>query len=227
MKDLSKYDYEERAAAQDRNDYWGQVRRTINGKPVSDDQIELICDAIRQGLDLSPEDKLIDIGCGNGALTHRFRGEVSKVLGVDRSEYLISVANENFHDGNIEYVVGDALSVLRSVEDIYQYNKALLYGVFSFFDDVLALSFFEHISNESNIKKIFIGNVRDRALAERFYKRPVSDSELDDNKSSMGKWRTREYFIDMANRFKWKVEFSKMPKEFYAHEYYFDVKMYR
>ena len=227
MKDISKYDYEERASKQDRNDYWGQVRRTINGKPVGEDQIILICDAIKQGLDLGLTDNFIDMGCGNGALTYRFSGHVNRILGIDRSEYLVSVAEESFQARNIEYMVGDVLSVLKSGKYIDEYNKALLYGVFSFFDDELASSFFKYITNTTNIEKILIGNVRDRLLAEKFYKRPISAHELDDNKSSMGIWRTREYFMGICEQFKWHAEFSKMPKAFYANEYYFDVCMYR
>lgn len=227
MKDFSRYDYEERAAKQDPNDYWGQVRRTINGKPVGEDQIRLIYDAIKQGLDLEHRDKFIDVGCGNGALTYRFSDNVSKILGIDRSEYLISVARESFQASNIEFKTGDALSALKSVKCIDEYTKVLLYGVFSFFDDELALSFFKYITNKTNIKKIFIGNVRDRSLAEKFYKRAVSTSELDNNKSSMGIWRSRDYFIEICDQLNWNVEFSKMPKEFYANEYYYDVCMYR
>ncbi|MCP3671263.1 MAG: class I SAM-dependent methyltransferase [Gammaproteobacteria bacterium] len=227
MRDLSKYDYEERASEQDRDDYWGQVRRTVKGRPVGEDQIELICDAIKCGLDLSSADKIIDVGCGNGALIYRFQKDVYKILGIDRSDYLISVAKESFQAKNIEYIVGDVLSVLKSSICVREYNKALLYGVFSFFDDELALSFFEYITKKTNIRRLFIGNVRDRLLAEKFYKRPVSASELDDSKSSMGVWRTREYFTERCERLNWKVEFSKMPKEFYANEYYFDVCIHR
>lgn len=227
MKDSSKYDYEERAAEQDPNDYWGQVRRTINGEPVDEEQIRLIYDAIKQGLSLESDDNFIDVGCGNGALTYRFGNNVSKILGIDRSEYLISVAKDNFRASNIEYMVGDALLILRSTKNIGVYNKVLLYGVFSFFDDELALALFTYITNETNINRIFIGNVRDRSLAEKFYKRSVSTSELDNNQSSMGVWRPRDYFIEICNQFDWNIEFSKMPKEFYANEYYYDVSMYR
>ena len=227
MKDKSRYDYEERAAAQNRYDHWGQVRRTVNGKPVDEGQIELICDAIRNGLDINVKDSVIDIGCGNGALTYRFRGDVGRILGIDRSEYLVSIAKEDFQAENVEYMAGDALSVLRSISNIDIYNKALLYGVFSFFDDELAGRLFEYIANHTKINRIFIGNVRDRALAEKFYKREVGVDELDDHTSSMGKWRTREYFIDVCKQFGWRASFSKMPKEFYANEYYFDVEMCR
>jgi len=227
MKDLSRYDYEERAAAQDPDDYWGQVRRTINGKPVGEDQIVHICNAVKRGLDLNLKDNLIDVGCGNGALTYRFKDNVNRIIGIDRSEYLLSVAKEKFAADNIEYLIGDVLSVLKSVDELGQYNKALLYGVISYFSDELVATFIEDITYKKDIKKIFIGNVRDRTLADKFYKRHVSDDELDMHTSSMGKWRFKEYFIELGKQFKWDVEFSKMPEDFYAYEYHFDVIMSR
>ena len=40
------------------DDFWGQVKRTVHGKPVSQDQIDMIIYAIRNGLSLSHEDIL-------------------------------------------------------------------------------------------------------------------------------------------------------------------------
>lgn len=224
-EDKSVYDYTERAESCEPDDFWGQVRRTINGKPVGEDQILLICDAIDNGLDMQQTDNIVDIGCGNGALTCRFKDKVSHMLGIDRSEYLINVAKENFSFDNIEYHNGDALDVMKSIPDKTKYNKAMLYGVFSFFNDFDSKLLLEFLMNEMNIDTVFLGNVRDRELATKFYGRDVSAIELDDHQSSMGVWRDREYFIEICNENKWSVDFFKMPKEFYANEYYFDVRI--
>jgi hypothetical protein len=224
--DKSKYDYEERAENLEKDDYWGQVRRTINGKPVSKDQIELIYNQIKDGLQMEGGDNLIDIGCGNGILTNMFKGDVSSIFGVDRSKFLISVAEKVFQSQNIKYALGEVPSVLKKIDYSVGYNKVLMYGVFSFFNDTTSKDFFKWATN-NNIKRIFIGNVRDKSLAEKFYKRPVKRSELSDFKSSMGIWRDKEYFVNISSEFDWNVEFSKMPKEFYAHEYYYDVHMWR
>jgi len=67
----SEYDYTERPKQFERNDFWRQVRRTINGKPVDEAQIQLIVQQIVSVLCLVPTDRLLDIGCGNGALSAR------------------------------------------------------------------------------------------------------------------------------------------------------------
>ena len=71
MKD-SEYDYTERPKLFDKNDFWRQVRRTINGKPVDETQINLIINQVCTILSLNKNDDLLDLGCGNGALTTRF-----------------------------------------------------------------------------------------------------------------------------------------------------------
>ena len=137
------------------------------------------------------------------------------------------LAKKTFQSQNIEYMCGEVPSILEQIDFNNGFNKVLVYGVFSFFDNKTAKDFFNWASNNRKIKRIFIGNSRDKSLADKFYKRSVSEIELNDFRSSMGAWRTKEYFFNIAKEFKWKLEFSKMPKEYYSHEYYFDVTMSR
>ena len=95
-KTYQKFDYDENARTRAADDFWGQVKRTVHGVPVSDEQIKMIVDTIRSALDLKPDDTLLDIACGNGALSHLLFDSCSGCLGVDLSEHLISVAKANF-----------------------------------------------------------------------------------------------------------------------------------
>ena len=78
------------------DDFWGQVSRTVNGVPVGDDQINMIVNSIRTALQFETDDVLLDLGCGNGALSKYVFLQCSSILGVDFSEYLVSVAKDNF-----------------------------------------------------------------------------------------------------------------------------------
>ena len=97
----SEFDYLERPKQFDRDDFWRQVRRTINGVPVSEDQLEIIITQIVSSLDLQKTDDLLDIGCGNGALTVKLEPFVENILGVDYSDYLIGIAKEYFESSTL------------------------------------------------------------------------------------------------------------------------------
>jgi len=90
------------------DDFWGQVSRTVKGVAVSQENIDMIVQAIRNGLAFSPDDVLLDIGCGNGGvLTYmQDRIDVKTATGVDISKKALDVAKQ-FH---IQTVQGDFLS---------------------------------------------------------------------------------------------------------------------
>lgn len=57
-------------------------------------------------------DTVLDIGCGNGALTYDVAGKAKKVVGIDLDKQNISIANRKYLRENIEYIHGDALTDL-------------------------------------------------------------------------------------------------------------------
>ena len=57
-------------------------------------------------------DYVLDIGCGNGALTYDVAKKVKKVIGIDINKNNISFAKKNYFRKNIEYIHGDALTDL-------------------------------------------------------------------------------------------------------------------
>ncbi len=58
------------------------------------------------------EDKVLDLGCGNGRMAEIFEGMGVQYLGVDNSEELIKIARERFKDKDwVRFEVGDAQSV--------------------------------------------------------------------------------------------------------------------
>jgi 2-polyprenyl-3-methyl-5-hydroxy-6-metoxy-1,4-benzoquinol methylase len=61
---------------------------------------------------VSENDTVLDIGCGNGALTYDVARKARKVVGIDLNEQNISIAKRKFSRENIEYVYGNALTDL-------------------------------------------------------------------------------------------------------------------
>ena len=53
-------------------------------------------------------DTVLDIGCGNGALTRDVAQKAKKVIGIDISRQNINIAETEYNTPNIEYIFGDA-----------------------------------------------------------------------------------------------------------------------
>ncbi len=61
---------------------------------------------------VSENDSVLDIGCGNGALTYDIAKKAKTVVGIDLSEKNISIAKKKYSRENIEYIHGNALTDL-------------------------------------------------------------------------------------------------------------------
>ena len=57
-------------------------------------------------------DVVLDIGCGNGALTYDVARKAGRVVGIDLNERNIEIARSRFSRENLEFIYGDALASL-------------------------------------------------------------------------------------------------------------------
>lgn len=212
------------------DDYWGQVSRTVGGVPVTQEQIDMIINAIRAGLQISENDALLDIGCGNGALSQYFFNECLRFHGVDFSEYLINVAKKTFERKPTHtFELADAIEYVESCDNDMRFNKALCYGAFSYFSSNNAKRLLSAVHNNyPNIKLLYIGNLPDKDRADLFFnERPHVERMLDDPDSSIGVWRTKDEFASLAESTGWVASFFTMPETFYAAHYRYDVILRR
>lgn len=225
-----KFDHDEFARTRAPDDFWGQIRRTVQGKPVSDEQIGMIVDAVTTRLDLKGDDKLLDLACGNGALSKLFFGRCTEYLGVDFSEYLISVAKKHFEAlPRYRFEMQDVAEYVRLEPRPERFTKALCYGSFAYFPDPAASEVLRLLFERfRNVQSIFIGNLPDKDKAQAFYgdNAPTTE-ELADSSSQIGIWRTREEFSAMARDAGWKATFSTMPDAYYSSYYRYDALLSR
>ena len=208
------------------DDFFGQVKRTVNGKPVSPEQIAMIVSAITSGLELAAGETLVDIGCGNGALSQYLFERCDLYQGVDFSEYLIEVAQKNFENPPLHtFKLMDAVQYVETEPSPERFEKALCYGVFSYFSPASAERLLSVLKTRfTGLKRIFIGNLPDRDLAARFYPEGEDFTHLlDDAQSPLGIWRSQDFMRDLAASTGWNAEFRKMPDDFYASRYRFDA----
>lgn len=209
----------------DPEDFWGQVKRTINNQPVPQEQIDMIVHATSTALELSKKDILLDLCCGNGALTTYFFEQCNGGIGVDFSEYLINVARKYFLKGpNEKYILQDVLDFVRNYPDPEKFNKALCYGSIQYLPRETAhefLSLMRKRFTELNI--FFIGNIPDRQFVKSFlgnnYKPGIEDSPA----SAIGIWWSQKDFYNLAKTSGWNMETHIMPEEFHWSTYRYDA----
>jgi SAM-dependent methyltransferase len=223
-----KHDYHEYPKSLPRDAFWAQVRRTVGGKPVPEGQITLIREQVTAKLDLNAQDILLDLACGNGALSSELT--CRRLVGVDHSAYLVDVAHEYFHNPpRSKFVLDGAGHYCATTPDAAEFTKVLCYGSLSFFPasevaDVLA-SLHERFVN---VERVFIGNVPDRSrAAEHYASRSAPPDDLDDHETQYGTWWEREQLATLAASFGWEAEVCTMPPEFYAAAYRFDLLLKR
>jgi cyclopropane fatty-acyl-phospholipid synthase-like methyltransferase len=229
-KDYVKLFYQELSQKCDPKDFWGQVKRTVNGKPFNKAQIDLIKKTIINHLKLKKTDSLLDIGCGNGALSALFLEKINSLVGVDFSEYLISIAKENFEKKpNHIFHLGDAYKFIVDYENKDKITKSVCYGTFAYFNFRTSEKMLSHLNKEyKNLARIFLGNLPDKDRAEKFFYNNIDyASQLNDSKSAIGIWRTKDEMKKLAASCGWKTKFHQMPQRFHGAHYRYDVLLTR
>lgn len=228
QSEKSKFLYDTFARQIGAQDLQKQIRRTVNGETVPHQQIDMILNAIRQGLHLTDEDCLLELACGNGALSQSFVGSCKSYLGVDISECLIEVAKAHFEKlPDIRFEQDDALDCLSSLQNPEKYNKLMCYAAFQYFPDAMIIDLLRVVHDRfPNMTRMFIGNLPDWQQAHLFFEKDTPEhAVLKSNETPIGIWRTQDEFQALCRASGWEASFSRMPEEFYAAKYRYDVEL--
>jgi hypothetical protein len=221
--------YKEHPKLCDPKDYWGQVKRSVGGRPVDAAQIQLIVDAAVGALDVNSDDVLLDICCGNGALTSQVAAGCAGAVGIDFSEPLIRVAQADFETDRHRYVLTDALSWLQAPVDPEAFTIALCYGSLSYLPRAAAEEAIANVHrNFPNIRRLFLGNLPNRETSSEYYAdRHEAVGRLDQHDTQIGVWYAPEEFVRLGENLGWSVEIKFMPDHFFARKYRFDALLHR
>ena len=230
LKRKAHYIHKEYPKTKSETDFWGQISRTVDGKPVSEEQILMIRNKINHHLSLKKNDVLLDLGCGNGALSSAFVSKINKYKGVDFSEYLIEIAKKYFFiENKTQYLNTDITTYLKYEKSPELYTKALCYGVFSYLTHQDAEFLLHELATRYlNLETLYIGNLPDKDKADKFYRNGIDYHQLlDDNLAAIGIWRSTEQMKDLAENCGWDINIQNMPTEFFANHYRYEAILTR
>jgi len=222
------YDYVERPKTCAQDDFWDQVRRTVNGKPLPQKQLDLMFSTIRLALRFQLNDVLLDLCCGNGRLGVEFFDEVREYLGVDFSPALIGIAQTNFQRlSTHRFWLSDIHTYLEHEQEPATYTKALCYSSCAYFTDSDLQAILSKLHERfTGIRRLFLGSLPDASRANNFF-RLGKEQPLDDHTSSIGRWFERTALQRLAADCGWRAEIQDIAGDFYQAAFRFNALLTR
>jgi predicted O-methyltransferase YrrM/SAM-dependent methyltransferase len=203
--------YAERVKANPDN-LWGQVGSSERGHAY-ENRIGQTIQSILNGLQLQESDVLLDLGCGNGALTDRIFDHCAGGLGVDLCDALIEVARAKFEQPSRQYMLADLCGYAATEPRPARFTKGLCHSAFQYLwpDDASRLlgllrDRFQHL------QRLFVGGLPDRDKIEVFLDGGQPPADYADNpESNLGIWYTRDGFVELGDKCGWDVVIGEPP----------------
>jgi cyclopropane fatty-acyl-phospholipid synthase-like methyltransferase len=199
------------------------------GRRITEDEVTTLVDRLRELLELRPGDVLLDLACGNGALSAGLFDRCAGYAGVDLSGYLIEIAKECFErPPAYRFFHGDAAEFAASVERPESFTKISCFGAFQYLPPATVHGLMGAVSERfANAHRFVLGELPDRHRAGRFFHHGYTDRDLEEHQSQIGRWWSTEEVSDLAARFDWDVATTTMPEDFFNAEYRFDAILTR
>ena len=226
--DVKMY-YSGRVNEKARTDFLWQVGKTVGGQEVPQEQIDLIVKAIIGQLELSENDMVIDIGCGNGLLTKRTSEFVREITGIELTQELYEIALEYNSAKNTQYVNASIFDI-----DIEQqkskYSKVYLYEVLQHLSLIESDNLIEVLNKITKEKAvIYLGGILDIEKRWCFFntnerKYHYFDSVLS-GEDPLGTWFYKDFFNYLGEKHELAVECYMQDSELYTSHYRFDCVM--
>lgn len=200
-----------------------KVGRTIKGKPISEAAWKKTLTEIFNNLNLTKDDRVIDLGAGSGSITFPCSKKVNHIIAVDISEQLLSNIPKNKNLSIIKKDIRDLNFDKESFDKII-FNFAIQH--FSDKEVIELSSKLYYWLNEGGL--IYIGDIPDRNKLFTFYNNPerkkaLINSILND-KPIIGNWFNKQFLKEVFKHagFK-KVIIKKQPSYFINSHYRFDI----
>lgn len=191
------------------NEY-NQVARIINGEFLDSEMISRIALRVAKQLELTADDLVLDLCCGNGMLTNQLSKYCRQIDAVDISRIMIQNAKKKYESGKIQFNVADVIKFVSSKK----YDKILLYFSFQYFDSFeLGERVVKNILKMSHSSTIvLLGDIPDRSRLHYYFKRPFDRLKY---------FIKSKFFISDMGKFWSREELDKICMNNHLHGSYF------
>ncbi len=199
-KGQMSFDYNERIASLSEDDFFAQIKRTVGGQRISEEQFQIILNDIKEALEFNSQDVLLDLCCGNAHLSSHFFELISIYTGVDSSNALIDIAKKYFNNEKTNYIASDLIEYLKSEKNPAVYTKILICSSIQYFAPEMVKEILSIIKEKFiNVERMLITPIPDKDKAELFFgKERLAEQDLDDYTSSLGRFYSPKEIEDLA-----------------------------
>ena len=229
MRDWRKYWNEvEITATQGITESLRQAGKTVLGKPIQPDQLDLIAHSVSSKLELNCQDVVVDLGCGNGVVTQLVARRVARLAGIDVSKPLLSVARTQHAQPNCSYHVGDLAKLDRL--PIPGVTKAYSYEVLQHLSSTEASAMLRAMVDQvGDGIRLFAGSIPERAQLRVFYNTPERWDHYErctaEGTEQIGHWWERDELIALCDELGLICTPCDQPAALYTSHYRFDAKI--
>ena len=181
-----------------------------------------------------PEDVVLDVCCGNAALTKRIAPHCKYIHGVDFSEALINrgvkIVQEE-HLPNVQLHLHDALSV-GTLFPADRFDKSYCYFSFQYFNRKKRELLLENLSHVTTRKGwIFLGDIPDKTRMWNFYESPKKFYrekisrllQFKEGECDLGWWVDPQEIVRWCDKKRMSVSIMQQDKNLPHAHYRFDV----
>ena len=225
-------EYPRRAEA---GEHLKQVGKTVGGQPITEETLSLIVEGISASLELQPDDRVLDLCCGNGLLTRQIAPRCKSAVGIDFSEPLIETAKKDHGAENIEYRCLDVRKLGTILNEFPEpFTKVMCYEALAFLEpedlDAL-LAELDKVTVENPI--ILFGSVLDKTRRWNFFntlRRKVVymvKIVILKREVGLGRWWKPSEVQEAASRQRMQAKVVPQDSSLHTAHYRFDIKLTR
>ena len=206
-----------------------QVLRTLEKKPISEDEFKGILNYVEENMKITKSDEILDLCCGNGLFATSFSSKCKRVVVVDFSKELIAQVDVNMHR-NITPFVGDIRNI-NFKEGVF--DKVLLYAGLQYLSYKDTILLFEKVIKWLRDDGIFyIGDIPDMEKIWFFYnseeRERIYFESMKNEKPLIGTWFTKSWLVKLGKYVNCKeIGILSQRNEFPYSHYRFDMFLKR
>ena len=206
-------------------DKHSQVLRTLNKKPISEEQWQFTLGEIDKHFEIRPGDKVLDLCCGNGLISKHLADKGAYVRAVDVSEGLLEGLTA--YD-RIEPEIADIRNLDYGPDS---YDHVLIYAGIQYFTLAESFLLFEKLFHWLKPNgTVFIGDIPDLDKQFDFYnnaeRRAVYFQNLLSGTDVVGTWFIDEWLLNAAKHFEFSnAEILPQTEGLLNANYRFDLKL--